>query len=314
MTGSPAAARPRPRRRPLARRMVAALRLEPHGRSAALLRRRRAHRAQGRDPRRLRSQALVVEGVRRHPRDDLARRLQPLAPAGPQRLLPAARLGLLRRVRQIHHLHHARRAVEPPRDFRRRLGQDGIAASRTPRTTARPSRCFSSARKGQEKTVHHLATPITGRKIRFTNVEQEEPIGELVAYNVTAGREPAGSAKLAYRLASACAHRRRVSTDLVRSSTAASPRTNGRCWSREPVAFAAPARRVRRQCRVGTLPLVHVLDSRHVGQARRRPRRHCHRPAGAQGETDARRIVPAQHPGEGSALADAQHARLHVSA
>ncbi len=39
-----------------------------------------------------------------------------------------------------------------------------------------------------------------GQKIRFTNVEQEEPIGELTAYNVTAGREPAGSAKLAYRL------------------------------------------------------------------------------------------------------------------
>ena len=31
-------------------------------------------------------------------------------------------------------------------------------------------------------------------------VEQEEPIGELVAYNVTAGREPAGSTQLAFRL------------------------------------------------------------------------------------------------------------------
>jgi hypothetical protein len=54
---------------------------------------------------------------------------------------------------------------------------------------------------GQEKTVHRLATPIVGRKIRFTNVQQEEPIGELVAYNVTAGREPAGRTTLAYKLA-----------------------------------------------------------------------------------------------------------------
>ena len=54
--------------------------------------------------------------------------------------------------------------------------------------------------EGQEKTVHVLAAPITGRMIRFTNVQQEEPIGELVAYNVTPGREPAGSRKLTFWL------------------------------------------------------------------------------------------------------------------
>jgi hypothetical protein len=54
--------------------------------------------------------------------------------------------------------------------------------------------------QGQEKTVNVIAAPITGGKIRFTNVAQEEPIGELVAYNVTAGREPAGSRKLAFWL------------------------------------------------------------------------------------------------------------------
>src|SRR5476651_1492142 len=57
--------------------------------------------------------------------------------------------------------------------------------------------------KGREKTVHQLDHAIVGQKIRFTNVEQEEPIGELSAYNVTAGREPAGSAKLEYRLTAA---------------------------------------------------------------------------------------------------------------
>jgi len=57
--------------------------------------------------------------------------------------------------------------------------------------------------KGQEKTFHQLPSPIRGEKIRFENVEQEEPIGELSAYNVTAGketREPIGSARLSYTL------------------------------------------------------------------------------------------------------------------
>jgi hypothetical protein len=54
--------------------------------------------------------------------------------------------------------------------------------------------------KGNEKTIHHLAAPITGRLIRFTNVEQEQPIQELTAYNVQEGQEPAGAAKLAFRL------------------------------------------------------------------------------------------------------------------
>ncbi len=53
--------------------------------------------------------------------------------------------------------------------------------------------------KGNEKTVHALASH-TGGQIRFTNVEQEQPIGELAAYYVTNGKEPEGSTKLAYKL------------------------------------------------------------------------------------------------------------------
>ena len=60
-----------------------------------------------------------------------------------------------------------------------------------------------SRRAGQEKTVHALEKPLTGRQIRFTNIEQETPIGELVAYHVTEGIEPATAAKLTYRLAAA---------------------------------------------------------------------------------------------------------------
>src|SRR3989442_8838018 len=54
--------------------------------------------------------------------------------------------------------------------------------------------------KDQEKTFHRLPTPIRGQKIRFENVEQEEPIGELSAYYVVAGKEPQRIARLSYTL------------------------------------------------------------------------------------------------------------------
>jgi hypothetical protein len=56
--------------------------------------------------------------------------------------------------------------------------------------------------KGQERTFHHLAEPVRGRAVRFNNVEQETPIGELGAYLVDGGREPAGIGRLTYRLSS----------------------------------------------------------------------------------------------------------------
>ncbi|HEY0431527.1 MAG TPA: LamG-like jellyroll fold domain-containing protein, partial [Pyrinomonadaceae bacterium] len=46
--------------------------------------------------------------------------------------------------------------------------------------------------RNQEKTFHRLPAPIRGQKLRFENVEQEEPIGELSAYYVTPGEEPEG--------------------------------------------------------------------------------------------------------------------------
>ena len=54
---------------------------------------------------------------------------------------------------------------------------------------------------GQERTYHRLPEPVIGDDIRFDNVEQEQPIGELGAYFVSAGSEPAGSTNLAFRLA-----------------------------------------------------------------------------------------------------------------
>jgi hypothetical protein len=54
--------------------------------------------------------------------------------------------------------------------------------------------------KGVERSVTRLGAALTGGKITFTNVEQEEPIGELAAFNVSAGAEPTGSHKLAFRV------------------------------------------------------------------------------------------------------------------
>ena len=54
--------------------------------------------------------------------------------------------------------------------------------------------------KGQEKTFNTFDTLFTGQKIRFTNIEQETPIGELSAYYVHSGTVPAGVNQLSYRL------------------------------------------------------------------------------------------------------------------
>lgn len=54
--------------------------------------------------------------------------------------------------------------------------------------------------KGQERTTHDFATPFVGEKVRFTNVEQEWPIGEFSAYYVHPGKEPDGVLVLHYNL------------------------------------------------------------------------------------------------------------------
>jgi hypothetical protein len=54
--------------------------------------------------------------------------------------------------------------------------------------------------QGQERTFHRLASPVRGKAVTFTNVEQETPIGEFGAYYVAPAKEPAGIGKLTYRL------------------------------------------------------------------------------------------------------------------
>ncbi|HEU5079261.1 MAG TPA: LamG-like jellyroll fold domain-containing protein [Opitutaceae bacterium] len=53
--------------------------------------------------------------------------------------------------------------------------------------------------KGQERSVYQFADrERVGGKIRFDNVEQEQPIGEFAVYHVAPGSEPKDTASLAY--------------------------------------------------------------------------------------------------------------------
>jgi len=54
--------------------------------------------------------------------------------------------------------------------------------------------------KGQEVTVHSFRDPQIGGKVRFDNVEQEEPIQEFAAYYVHEGTAPEGKPTLTYTL------------------------------------------------------------------------------------------------------------------
>ena len=63
-----------------------------------------------------------------------------------------------------------------------------------------PAKTLFDRPSGQETTIHDFAEPVTGGKLRFTNVEQETPIGEFSAYYVHPGAPPDGTLQLRYRL------------------------------------------------------------------------------------------------------------------
>jgi hypothetical protein len=123
--------------------------------------------------------------------------------------------------------------------------------------------------KGQERTSHRLADAVRGKRIRFTNVEQETPIGELSAYNVTAGREPSGVARLSYRL-TAAAEPAYPSVKPLVDFIAGRYQPDERATM---VALPAGAPRLPRAPAAGGLPLVHVVipaDFRDVNFSARR--------------------------------------------
>ncbi|MCX6549574.1 MAG: hypothetical protein NTY02_00960, partial [Acidobacteria bacterium] len=109
--------------------------------------------------------------------------------------------------------------------------------------------------KGQERTFHRLPSAVTGKSLRFTNVEQETPIGELGAYYVTAANEPSGSGRLSYRLTSGVEPDQASVASIVRF-------INGRYTADERstmVAIPAGAARTARASASSGLPIVHIV-------------------------------------------------------
>jgi hypothetical protein len=124
-----------------------------------------------------------------------------------------------------------------------------------------PEKLLFQRPKDQEKTFHRLTSPIRGQKIRFENIEQEEPIGELSAYYISTEPEPQGTAHLNYRL-SATAKSSDVSIESIRKFIA------GRYTADErAMMVAVPDNAVSRDPQPaipnaqleGPLPLVHIL-------------------------------------------------------
>src|SRR6185295_6805520 len=111
--------------------------------------------------------------------------------------------------------------------------------------------------QGQEKTFHRLQEARRGQELRFENVEQEEPIGELSAYYVAKEAEPQGSARLIYAI--------RGNVDSDKSVEPVSKFIAGRYAADERATVVGVAEGANRKSAVRSpksnpsLPLVHVI-------------------------------------------------------
>jgi hypothetical protein len=120
---------------------------------------------------------------------------------------------------------------------------------------------------GQEVTYHQFDTPVTGQKIRFVNVEQEQPLGEVSAYYVHPGMEPTGVDTLRYRLTSSVSGADNPSTvPLVKYIDGRFPADERMTMMAMPAAGAGgPAARAARRQDTSSesaptgLPIVHIL-------------------------------------------------------
>ncbi|HUV70300.1 MAG TPA: LamG domain-containing protein [Terracidiphilus sp.] len=111
---------------------------------------------------------------------------------------------------------------------------------------------------GQEITYNQFDKPFPGgEKLRFTNVEQEQPIGELSAYYVHPGTEPTGVATLRYKLTS------KITPDDNPSALPLVNFINGRFPADERMTMVAmPTAMVPGTSRKDTqsgLPIVHII-------------------------------------------------------
>ncbi|MCE5249436.1 hypothetical protein LLG96_04365 [bacterium] len=108
----------------------------------------------------------------------------------------------------------------------------------------------------QERTFYRFDNSVRGGKVEFTNDVQETPIGEFMAYNVTAGKEPEGVTTLYYRLNGKVEPDNSTLTSIVGY-------INGRYFPDErSIMVALPNRAPSRPLstvRTNMLPIVHVL-------------------------------------------------------
>ncbi|MDO6413355.1 LamG-like jellyroll fold domain-containing protein [Sphingomonas sp. BIUV-7] len=127
--------------------------------------------------------------------------------------------------------------------------------------------------QGVVRSVMDL-TERTGGKLRFTNVMQEQPIQEIWAYDIGAGKEPEGTFKLSYKIDASAAPDLAVLTDLnafiasryapdERSTLLAMPIGGARAAVGAGDAAAAGAA-VRPK---GLAPIVHILIPAGFGEA-----------------------------------------------
>ncbi|SPE17331.1 Secreted protein concanavalin A-like lectin/glucanase [Candidatus Sulfotelmatomonas gaucii] len=119
---------------------------------------------------------------------------------------------------------------------------------------------------GQEVTYHQLDAPITGQKVRFVNVEQEQPLGEVSAYFVHPGMEPTGVDTLRYRLTSSANAADNPSTvPLVNYVEGRFPADERTTMMAMPAAGPGPGPRSARRQNTPSesapagLPIVHIL-------------------------------------------------------
>ena len=219
-----------------------------------LLRRHADGGAQSRDPRGLRSKPLVVESNRWNSGDHVAGVYN-------RSRLPGRNDYFQLPDWDCYSLSGKSVTFSMPDELWNHLEISGSAAG-TMYLAGEKEKVLFQRRSDQEKTFHRFSTPTQGQKIRFVNVAQEEPIGELSAYYVTQGAEPQGSARIAYTLHVSKDPRGSgvdLLTKFITGRDAADERTMMIAVADAHVPQPAQTPEAKPRLPTNSLPLVHVL-------------------------------------------------------
>ena len=125
-----------------------------------------------------------------------------------------------------------------------------------------PEAKLATRAQGQERTVHQFTEDRTGGTLTFTNLAQETPIQEIAAYDLGAGAEPRGTAKLSYVIHAAAAPDSPDIADLNSFIAGRYPPEERSTVTALP--DGAPMR-PRTPDKSAKLPLVHILIPYEVG-------------------------------------------------